>query len=141
MSAARVTSNTVRTSHDKTRFSTTRPMTRLLPISLAVALAASVVAQAQPQPSPAPQTSPKPKAGTIIDSSQPGRITDAPVTQGKPAVPAPITAPSAGAGATGQKIERFEAVGNATVASDTIRVYLGVQPGEADNPDARQSNL
>jgi outer membrane protein insertion porin family len=120
-------------------------MTRLLSISLAVALAAGAAVQAQTPPTPAPQTPPqKPKAGTIIDSSQPGRITDAPVTQTKPAAPPPAAAPKAAGAtgsATGQKIERFEVVGNATVASDTIRVYLGVQPGDVYNQDAIQRNF
>lgn len=42
---------------------------------------------------------------------------------------------------TPQIIERFEAVGNTSVASDTIRVYLGIDPGETYDPDAIQRNF
>ncbi|MEO6198062.1 MAG: outer membrane protein assembly factor BamA, partial [Dehalococcoidia bacterium] len=105
-------------------------MARLLPTSLATVLLACAVAQAQtPEPQP-----PRPRAGTIIESPNTGtgRITDAPGTarpsEGR--VPAP-----------GQTIERFEAVGNGSVASDTIRVYLGVVPGDPYNPEALQRNF
>src|SRR3954470_1431707 len=77
---------------------------------------------------PAPQPPPKPKAGTIIDRPDSGKITTEPTTP-----PAPVT-PRPGTAAAGQRIERFEAVGNTTVASDTIRVYLGVNPGEPYDP-------
>ncbi|HXI13077.1 MAG TPA: outer membrane protein assembly factor BamA [Thermoanaerobaculia bacterium] len=41
----------------------------------------------------------------------------------------------------GQKIERFEVIGNTSVASDTIRVYLGISPGEVYDPAALQRNF
>jgi outer membrane protein insertion porin family len=41
----------------------------------------------------------------------------------------------------GLKIERFEVVGNSTVASDTIRVYLGVSPGDSYDPSIIQKNF
>src|SRR4029077_3553520 len=41
----------------------------------------------------------------------------------------------------GRKVERFEAVGNASVASDTIRVYLAITPGEPYDPVALQRNF
>ena len=41
----------------------------------------------------------------------------------------------------GQKIERFEVIGNTSVASDTIRVYLGISPGEIYDPAALQRNF
>jgi outer membrane protein insertion porin family len=41
----------------------------------------------------------------------------------------------------GEKIDRFEVVGNASVASDTIRVYLGVHPGQPYDPGAIQRNF
>ncbi|MGA7614573.1 MAG: outer membrane protein assembly factor BamA [Thermoanaerobaculia bacterium] len=41
----------------------------------------------------------------------------------------------------GQPVERFEVVGNSSVAADTIRVYLGVVPGEPYNPTAIQKNF
>src|SRR6185503_6044446 len=56
------------------------------------------------------------------------RITDAPA----PTTPVP---------GTGAIIERFEAVGNSSVASDTIRVYLGINPGDPFNPGAVQRNF
>jgi outer membrane protein insertion porin family len=43
--------------------------------------------------------------------------------------------------ASPRPVERFESVGNATVASDTIRVYLGIIPGEPYNPEAVQHNF
>jgi outer membrane protein insertion porin family len=52
------------------------------------------------------------------------------------ALPAQQSAPQAG-----QPIERFEAVGNSSVASDTIRVYLGIHPGQPFDPDAIQRNF
>lgn len=42
---------------------------------------------------------------------------------------------------TGQTVEKFEVVGNTSVAQDTIRVYLGITPGEPYNPDAIQRNF
>jgi outer membrane protein insertion porin family len=105
-------------------------MARFLSLSLAAALLCSAAGQAQTaqQPQPQPQ---RPRAGTIIETPSSGRITDAPGTQ--PARP--------GTPAAGQTVERFEAVGNLSVASDTIRVYLGVVPGEPYDPAALQRNF
>ncbi|HEV7923666.1 MAG TPA: outer membrane protein assembly factor BamA, partial [Thermoanaerobaculia bacterium] len=105
-------------------------MTRILYLSLVAALLVTA-AQAQAPPSEPPQ---KPKAGQIIQSPNSGRITDAPS--------APTTAPPNAPNPTpGEKVERFEAVGNTSVASDTIRVYLGIQPGEVYDPAALQRNF
>jgi outer membrane protein insertion porin family len=41
----------------------------------------------------------------------------------------------------GQRIERFEVSGNTSVASDTIRVYLGVVPGDIYDPTTLRSNF
>jgi outer membrane protein insertion porin family len=104
-------------------------MTRILSLSLAATLvAAALLAQAPPQ---------QPKAGTILDNPAAGRITDSPSGTKPAQTPAPIV-PGA---LSGQKVERFEAVGNTSVASDTIRVYLGVEPGEPYNPEALQRNF
>jgi len=75
------------------------------------------------------QERPRPRPGTIIDTPSSGRITDAPA----PAKPTGDLA--------GRTIERFEAVGNVSVASDTIRVYLGINPGDAYDPVAIQRNF
>ncbi len=111
-------------------------MTRFLAIALAAALGSTAVAQTTPTP-PAQ----KPKPGTIIEQPGSGRIVSeptppAPTTQ----PPTPATPATAGTFA-GQKIQRFEAVGNTSVASDTIRVYLGVNPGEFYNPQLLQKNF
>src|SRR5438874_1775912 len=103
-------------------------MTRLAAIALAALIASTAGAQA-----PTNQPPPKPKPGTIIERPEPGRITTAP----EPA--APSTTPSATL--SGQRVERFEAVGNTSVASDTIRVYLGIVPGEPYNPDLIRKNF
>ena len=95
-------------------------MTRTAAIALAALLATSAFAQT---------TDPTRKPGAILDRPGTGRITDAPAAP-KTAVP--------GSGAI---IERFEAVGNTSVASDTIRVYLGINPGEPFNPGAVQNNF
>jgi outer membrane protein insertion porin family len=88
----------------------------------------AATAQAQTPPTE-PQ---KPKPGTIIEQPESGRIVAAPA-------PAPVTAaPNALAG---QRIERFEATGNTSVASDTIRVYLGINPGDVYDPVAIQRNF
>lgn len=109
-------------------------MNRIVAICLAAGLfAGSAVAQTQPEP----QTPPKPKAGTIIDRPDAGKITSEPVT---PTTPAPV-APQPGNAPAGQRIERFEAVGNTSVASDTIRVYLGVNPGDPYDPVSLQKNF
>jgi outer membrane protein insertion porin family len=105
-------------------------MTRILYLSLVAALLVTA-AQAQTPPSEPPQ---KPKAGQIIQSPGAGRITEAPSTPSTAPPNAPNPAP-------GDKVERFEAVGNTSVASDTIRVYLGVQPGEIYDPAALQRNF
>lgn len=107
-------------------------------------LSAPLQAQTQPQPAqPAPQPQPKPRAGTVIETPGGGKITDQPLNA-RP-VPAPVV-PSAhpnvpGDPLAGKKIDRFEAVGNTSVASDTIRVYLGVQPGDPYDPSAIQRNF
>jgi hypothetical protein len=110
---------------------TSEHMVRLLSITLASALL--VTAGAQAQTAPAQQQPPqKPRAGTIIENPSAGRITESPTANPKTT---PGNVPQAG-----DKIERFEAVGNTSVASDTIRVYLGVSPGDPYNPDALQKN-
>ncbi|HEV2719164.1 MAG TPA: POTRA domain-containing protein, partial [Thermoanaerobaculia bacterium] len=77
-----------------------------------------------------PPTEPqKPKPGQIIEQPESGRIIAAP------------TPPPASAALTGQRIERFEATGNTSVASDTIRVYLGINPGDPYDPAALQRNF
>ena len=107
-------------------------------------LSAPLQAQTQPQPAqPSPQPQSKPRAGTVIETPGGGKITDQPLNA-RP-VPAPV-APSAhpnvpGDPLAGLKIDRFEAVGNTSVASDTIRVYLGVQPGDPYDPSAIQRNF
>ncbi|PYQ57135.1 MAG: hypothetical protein DMF58_19055, partial [Acidobacteria bacterium] len=58
-----------------------------------------------------------------------------------PAPAATSIKPSATGDLAGQPVQRFEASGNATVASDTIRVYLGITPGEPYNPDQIQKNF
>lgn len=112
-------------------------MNRTFSLCLAAVLfAGSALAQTA---QPAPQPPPKPKAGTIIDRPDSGRITTEPTTTPAPA-PAPVT-PRPGAVQAGQRIERFEAVGNTSVASDTIRVYLGVNPGDPYDPAALERNF
>jgi len=91
-------------------------------------------AQPAPQPTPPPQ---KPRPGMIIERPEAGRITE---PEAKPAEPS--TGPSQPTGQlSGQKIERFEASGNTSVASDTIRVYLGINPGDSYNPELIQKNF
>src|SRR5437879_3910038 len=109
-------------------------MMRFVYLSLATLLLAGAM-QAQTPPEPQPRT--KPRAGTIIENPNAGRIIEAP----KP--PGTITpSPNAtGTNLAGRKVERFEAVGNASVASDTIRVYLGIVPGEPYDPAALQRNF
>ncbi len=111
-------------------------MTRFLAIALAAALGSTAVAQTTPTP-PAQ----KPKPGTIIEQPGSGRIVSEP-TPPAPTTQPPTSATPATAGSfAGQKIQRFEAVGNTSVASDTIRVYLGVNPGEFYNPQLLQKNF
>jgi outer membrane protein insertion porin family len=106
---------------------------RMLLISLAVALCASATLQAQTPPTTDQQQQqpPRPRPGTILEGPATGRITESP-TAPQPATKTP---------AAGQLVERFEAVGNTSVASDTIRVYLGVIPGEIYDPAALQRNF
>ncbi len=101
-------------------------MTRLL-AALVITLLAGPAALAQTNTS---QEKPRPRPGTILDSPGTGRITDA---------PAPPT--SSTGELEGQIVERFEAVGNTSVASDTIRVYLGISPGDAYLPEDIQRNF
>jgi len=88
-------------------------MNRIVAICLAAGVSAGI---AFAQTTPEPQAPPKLKPGTIIDRPDSGRITSEPTV-----APAPVT-PKPGTVQAGQRIERFEAVGNTTVASDTIRV-------------------
>src|SRR5437870_1286129 len=113
-------------------------MNRLSLCIAAAMLATGALAQtsAPPQPTPQPQTPPqKPRPGMIIERPNPGRITE----PEKPATPAPTT-PAAG-NLAGQKIERLEATGNTSVASDTIRDSLGVNPGDPYDPALLQKNF
>ena len=86
-----------------------------------------LAASSQAQTPPTEQ--PKPKPGSIIEQPESGRIV---------AAPAP---PAAKDALAGQRIERFEATGNTSVASDTIRVYLGINPGDVYDPAAIQRNF
>ena len=90
---------------------------------LVVLAVAGRFARAQTAPT---QERPKPRPGVILDAPAQGRITDAPQPPKN---------------VTGQTVERFEVEGNSSVASDTIRVYLGIVPGEAYVPDAIQRNF
>lgn len=105
-------------------------MARFLSCSLAVLLAAGV-AQAQSAPAPQQPAPQKPRPGTILETPSSGRITESPTA----------TPPTTGSPKAGETIERFEAVGNTSVASDTIRVYLGITPGDPFNPDLLQKNF
>jgi outer membrane protein insertion porin family len=108
-------------------------MNRLITFCIAAAMFATA-AQAQTPPSqPVPPARPKP--GTMIERPDSGRITSEPV----PTTPTP--APTTGTAPLSGRIERFEVTGNTTVASDTIRVYLGVNPGDTYNPDLLQKNF
>jgi outer membrane protein insertion porin family len=100
-------------------------MTRLTAM-LCIVLLVSPMTGAQTTPAP---ERPRPRPGTILETPPSGRITDAPV----PAQPQ--------RNANSQIVERFEAVGNASVASDTIRVYLGISPGDLYDPAAIQRNF
>lgn len=100
-------------------------MTRIL-VMLVIVLFAGTVARAQTNTQ---QERPRPRPGAIIDSPSSGRITDAPAQQ------------KAQPNLAGVVVERFEAVGNTSVASDTIRVYLGISPGEPYDPAAIQRNF
>ena len=107
-------------------------MARFLSLLLAAAL---TTAAGQAQTAPDQQQTPqKPRPGTIIEAPSPGRITDSP--SASTAKPTAGTAPQ-----PGEKIDRFEAKGNTSVASDTIRVYLGVNPGDPYNPTTLQKNF
>ncbi len=104
-------------------------MIRLLAM-LALLLLAGTVARAQTTTTQQEPTRPRP--GSILETPAAGRITDAP--------PPPQTVRPTGE-LTGQVVERFEAVGNNSVASDTIRVYLGISPGDPFSPEAIQRNF
>jgi outer membrane protein insertion porin family len=82
---------------------------------------------ARAQTAPPQEQQPRPRPGIILDTPPSGRITDAPTPQRQQP--------------GGQIVERFEAVGNTSVASDTIRVYLGISPGDAYDPAAIQRNF
>jgi outer membrane protein insertion porin family len=107
-------------------------MIRLIAMLLIV-LFAGTVARGQQQTAPTPADErPRPRPGTILEAPESGRITDAPTT--KPPV-------KAGGALAGQPVERFEVTGNTSVASDTIRVYLGISPGDPYTPEAIQQNF
>ncbi|HEX2122087.1 MAG TPA: POTRA domain-containing protein, partial [Thermoanaerobaculia bacterium] len=94
---------------------------------LALLLLAGTVMRAQTTSTQ--QQEPPRRPGAILESAPTqGRITEAP-------------APAQQQQLSGQIVERFEAVGNTSVASDTIRVYLGISPGDPYSPDAIQRNF
>jgi outer membrane protein insertion porin family len=112
-------------------------MIRLLVFLLAFVLFGSAIVQAQSAASQQPP--PRPRPGVIVDTPSAGRITDAPTQQpATPVQPPPAAAPGELAG---RPVERFEVTGNTSVASDTIRVYLGVAPGDPYDPAAIQRNF
>ncbi len=116
-------------------------MTRRILTTLTVVLLTGATGWAQtasPQPAPGQPAPQRPRAGAIVDTPSSGRIIDAPQATAPLPVPAQKSPAAAGNGAT---IERFEVVGNATVASDTIRVYLGIVPGDPFNREAIQKNF
>ncbi|HUJ14207.1 MAG TPA: POTRA domain-containing protein, partial [Thermoanaerobaculia bacterium] len=107
-------------------------MNRFLAIALAAFVTGTAAAQTNPQQQPE-----KPKPGTIVPSTGTGHITEAPA----PAPPPKALVPTAPGDLTGLPVQRFEAVGNTSVASDTIRVYLGVTPGEPYDPAQLEKNF
>ena len=112
-------------------------MKRLLSVWLAAALLGGTLLAQTPPTTSGDQTQ-KPRPGTIIDSSSSGRITDAPLVA-KPKLPE--TAANSKDPLAGKKIDKFEASGNTSVATDTIRVYLGIVQGEPYDPAAIQHNF
>lgn len=121
-------------------------MTRTLSAVFAALLLVGV-AQAQTPPPPAqqpaqqqPDQKPRLKPGMIIQSPGTGQITDRPLNQPAPSA-VPPTPANSNDPLAGLKVDRFEVVGNTSVASDTIRVYLGVSPGEPYDPAAIQRNF
>jgi outer membrane protein insertion porin family len=106
-------------------------MNRLTAFCIAATMLAAVAQAQTPPTQPAPP--PKPKPGMIIDRPDSGRITSDP--NAAPPAPSATNAPAT------NRIERFEASGNTSVASDTIRVYLGINPGDPYNPEAIQKNF
>lgn len=113
-------------------------MIRLIVFLVVFTLFGSAYAQAQSTSTE--QQKQRPRPGTILESPTGGRITDAPTTPQTTPPAQPQPRPTDGVLA-GKPIERFEAVGNTSVASDTIRVYLGIAPGENYYPDAIQRNF
>jgi outer membrane protein insertion porin family len=103
-------------------------MIRLLVLLLALTFFGTSIGQAQSTTQQQPQ---RPRPGTILDTPSSGRITDAPATPPKP-TPGDLA---------GKVVERFEVVGNSSVASDTIRIYLGVIPGDPYQPAEIQKNF
>src|ERR1051326_4366633 len=73
---------------------------------ISILVAAPWMRPPTPQAHPPPTEPQKPKPGTIIEQPESGRIV---------AAPTPSAVPNALAG---QRIERFEATGNTSVASD-----------------------
>jgi outer membrane protein insertion porin family len=108
-------------------------MKRLLILALAAVICGSAAAQTNPQK---PE---KPKPGTIIPHEGSGRITEPSLPTPTPTTPVPT--PKGPGDLAGQPVQRFEASGNTSVASDTIRVYLGITPGEPYNPELIQKNF
>ncbi len=128
-------------------------MTRISSVLLAAALLLGT-AQAQTTPAPAqsqpPQTQPPPsnqdqtpkgrlRPGMILENPGTGRITDRPLNQPAPSAVPPT--PTASNPLAGLKVDRLDVTGNTSVAADTIRVYLGVTPGEPYDPAAIQRNF
>jgi outer membrane protein insertion porin family len=151
-----VTQTGGRPTHD-TRQQNYLSMTRLISAAIAAALLVAT-AQAQTTPAPAqtppaqtqpPSTQAQPaqpepgksrlKPGMILENPGSGRITDRPLNQPAPSATPPK--PTSSDPLAGLKVERFEVTGNTSVASDTIRVYLGVVPGEPYDPASIQRNF
>lgn len=55
--------------------------------------------------------------------------------------PLTVLAQSPAGSLIGQPIERFDVEGNGSVASDTIRVYLGITPGDLYDPTTIRTNF
>lgn len=108
-------------------------MIRLLVLLLAFVLFGSAL---QAQSTNTQQQPQRPRPGTILDTPSAGRVTDAP----SPTQPQQPAARPTG-DLAGKPVERFETVGNTSVAADTIRIYLGIIPGDPYSPSEIQRNF
>jgi len=115
-----------------------------LSVHLVGILGAALLAALPAWPQEAAPTTPAPPPTQTENQSAPSVPAPPPETSQQPDVSpaAPKTAPDANVDPlAGKNVERVDVTGNTSIATDTIRVYLGITPGQPYDPGKIRANF